>query len=1510
MQNIIEKLTIFYQQGDFAAGEHLAKDICRKDPKNPYANHFIGLNALHNGDLDKAILFINKSIEYLPSNAEFYCNLGETLFRKKLYSKAINQYKQAIAIKPEYPTAYYQLGIVFQTLNDNEKALTCYQNCIKYQPDHLDALFNANIACQKSGQYLEAIDYCQKIVQLNMYHHKAWNDMGVACHKTGQYILAEQCFEKSLIINPSSALAHENRAVLKLLNGDYTNGFSEYQWFRKQAFDKPLTLSDKVDGKRILVYAERGFGDTIQFARYLPLLTNKNAYVIFQVPRELFRLFSLSQIAAQCDVNTVKKLPSVDFDTGIMFLPCYFKTTLSTIPSPIPYLKTPDVIKRPLNEVIQKHKGCFNIGIVWAGNAENEHDMHRSASLDLFEPIARLPGVRLFSFQKEQIHRKQLESLPEDISIADLGILFEDFADTATAIKQMDIMICVETSVAHLSGALGHPTWLLLPKVPDWRWLLDKDVSPWYPSMKLFRQKNDRNWKGVIIDVKDALTPVIIEHLYQKSIALINQEQFQKACQLLEYVSQIDPNHFEAWFQMGNAQMAQQHVNLAIESYQKAIEIVPSHAICHYNLGRSWYTKRDYHKAINHFSAAIDLDSAYYKAIYNIGSAYYRIRDIDSSINAFQKALELKPDQMDIYTNIGACYGKKGDLDTAIIWHQKAINLSSDYADAHYNMGISLLLSGHLYEGFQKYEWRLKRPDFPKPGYNKPLWDGSSFQDKTLLVYMEQGFGDAIQFVRYLPQVKSRGGNVILVCHPSVVRLFETAQGVDSVFPENYPLPLFDFHISLLSLPFIFKTRLETIPYQTPYLSVPCSIPTALKKIIDQNHTEFNVGFVWAGNPANKHDHDRSIPSYMFASVATLKNIQLFSLQKQDASLKETSLFDYVDLSPFLNDFSDTAFAISKMDLIISVDTAVAHLAGALNKTVWILIPKIPDWRWMLTGSKSPWYPAAKLFRQQKDGVWADVFKNVLLELKTLTGQPGQSSFQELLPTPYLADQLLKQGNYHFRNNQLDAAIEKYEESLSIQPDCIETLFNIGVVYLNMDLPDKAMGFLYQVIEQKPDHEQAHNNLGVICQKLGQTKRAIDFFQKAIDINPKSQRALYNLGNALKNDQQFEKAIIIYQKAISIQSDFSECLNNLADIYIYLKRYDEAMALIDKAMVESSTVPEICFNKGVIHSRLGEYEQAIHYLRKAIAMRPNFVDAHYSLCFCLLVLGQYKEGFEKHEWRIAKNPNEHQYGFKRWRGEPFEGKTLLVYSEQGYGDCIQFARFLPLIKPKGGKIIFGCSPDLFPLFVHLDGVDQVIKEGDDCPPCDLQVSVISLPFLCSTTLSTIPNEIPYLFCHQKNHENIDPIISSYKNKFRVGIVWAGSPTHKNDEERSIPFDYFRQLNVVKGIQLFSFQKKGGAQECEQMNWVDLGVYFNDFSDTAYAARQMNLMITVDTSVAHLCGAMGLPTWVLIPPVPDWRWLRNREDTPWYPTIRLFRRMKNSGWDNVIDQVVNEILTLL
>jgi hypothetical protein len=297
------------------------------------------------------------------------------------------------------------------------------------------------------------------------------------------------------------------------------------------------------------------------------------------------------------------------------------------------------------------------------------------------------------------------------------------------------------------------------------------------------------------------------------------------------------------------------------------------------------------------------------------------------------------------------------------------------------------LLIGDFRRGWPEYEWRLKTNSMAEPPSGKPRWNGEPLKNKTILVEAEQGHGDTIQFVRYLPRVKALGATVILGCQPTLRNLLTEAVGADRVLSQGDLAPPFDTETTLLSLPGIFQTLPKTIPTEVPYLRVPQGSGAQAKTAIAQHAGTFRVGLVWAGGIYTKNPH-RSVRMEQFSALFDIEGAKFFSLQKGKASaeLKTFPQVAIADLDRYLGDFSDTAAAIQEFDLVISVDTAVAHLAGALGKPVWTLLPFVPDWRWMLEREDSPWYPTMRLFRQPRPGDWASVIKRVSEELKALVG--------------------------------------------------------------------------------------------------------------------------------------------------------------------------------------------------------------------------------------------------------------------------------------------------------------------------------------------------------------------------------------------------------------------------------------------------------------------------------------------------------------------------------------------
>jgi hypothetical protein len=336
---------------------------------------------------------------------------------------------------------------------------------------------------------------------------------------------------------------------------------------------------------------------------------------------------------------------------------------------------------------------------------------------------------------------------------------------------------------------------------------------------------------------------------------------------------------------------------------------------------------------------------------------------------------------------VGLALNDLGHLEDSIAAYQSALAIKPNYAEAHFALSLTLLLRGDYLDGWREYEWRWKREDHArmKREFVRPRWDGSDLDGKTIFLYAEQGDGDSIQFVRYVSKVAKYGGRVVVECQPGLQELFSSLEGIDVLIAKGEKIPDFDVHASLLSLPHILKTTLETIPAEVPYLRADCRL---LEALVDRERT--NIGIVWAGSPVHPKDRERSTQLSRFLDLAGLPDVSLFSLQvggRRDDLRAMDPGGRLVDLGDHLESYARTAGAIDMLDLVITVDTSVAHLAGAIGTPVWVLLPYAPDFRWMRGRAESPWYPTMTLFRQEKIGDWPGVFAEVR---STLVGRLAQ----------------------------------------------------------------------------------------------------------------------------------------------------------------------------------------------------------------------------------------------------------------------------------------------------------------------------------------------------------------------------------------------------------------------------------------------------------------------------------------------------------------------------------------
>ena len=537
-----------------------------------------------------------------------------------------------------------------------------------------------------------------------------------------------------------------------------------------------------------------------------------------------------------------------------------------------------------------------------------------------------------------------------------------------------------------------------------------------------------------LIDKAISLRPELPDFHMFRGVLLAATQQFARAAEAFRKVTALRPDDADAYNNLGNSLRETREFDESITAYQRAIELRADFAEAFSNMSAALRDAGRADDAIAAARSALALKPNYPGALTNLGNALKDKGQFDEAMAAYRQAVTIDPNYADGHYNIGILHREKGELDAAAKAYERALALRPDFPSGKWNLSIVKLLRGDD-DAWEAYEARWSNA--PKPmnrGFSQPLWDGSELAGRRIVLHAEQGLGDTIHFIRYAPMVKVRGGRVIVLCQPELQRLLTGQLGIELVMVDEADLPAFDVHCPLLSLPRVFKTTVHTIPANVPYLkSEPALIERWRERLEateirnpnveirnnieiqrgnDKNgalepsrfehsnlfrNSDFGfrasrparIGLVWAGKAISPADATRSIALSRLAPLASVARVRFYSLQKGEAASQAQSPpagMELTDWTSDLNDFADTAALISNLDLVISVDTSVAHLSGALAKPVWVLIPFAPDWRWMLGRDDSPWYPTMRLFRQPRWGNWDGAISSLAEALRERAG--------------------------------------------------------------------------------------------------------------------------------------------------------------------------------------------------------------------------------------------------------------------------------------------------------------------------------------------------------------------------------------------------------------------------------------------------------------------------------------------------------------------------------------------
>ena len=487
---------------------------------------------------------------------------------------------------------------------------------------------------------------------------------------------------------------------------------------------------------------------------------------------------------------------------------------------------------------------------------------------------------------------------------------------------------------------------------------------------------------------------------------------------------------------------------------------------------------------------------------------------------------------------------------------------------------------------------------------------------------------------------------------------------------------------------------------------------------------------------------------------------------------------------------------------------------------------------------------------------------------------------------------------------RIGEAEEHFQKAIELKPDYADAYYNIGNLYRLQGKFEEALENYRLAIEHAPGNARAANNVATVLVELGRLEEAEQAYLDALVLFPGDGSMHNNLGTLYKVQNRQEDAEKAYRKVLELHPDSPDGLRNLAATVKDLGNVEEGETICLKALelypgdaLALDTLANIYMAQGRLDDALERYDAALGII-------PDFAPIRGNRAMALLMKGDYEKGWEEYEWRwqsATYTATKRDFPEPRWDGAPLDGRTLLLHAEQGFGDTLQFVRYAVLAAERGGHVMVGCQPDLVRLLETLDGVDRVVT-GEDIPDFDCHAPLMSLPGLFATTLDTIPAEIPYLRADGKLSKAWKKRIGDTPG-LKVGLAWHGNPGQAVNRVRSCPPELFAPLAKIPGVSLFSLQKDS---EDVPEGVTDLGGDLGDFADTAAAMSQLDLIISICTATAHLAGALGRPLWIPLAFAADWRWLQDRDDSPWYPTARLFRQSERGGWQGVMTRIADAL----
>lgn len=1059
-----------------------------------------------------------------------------------------------------------------------------------------------------------------------------------------------------------------------------------------------------------------------------------------------------------------------------------------------------------------------------------------------------------------------------------------------------------------------------------------------------------------------------------KGVAYRNDGHLEKAFEYLKeavkkYPDSVDINH--------NLSVTATDLGMleyAIQFDEKALELNPQFVEAYKNLGRIYVTRRDGDNSKRIFEKLNTIEPNSLDVLVGFGANCLIDDDPESAARYFEKALELNPQNGPSWGNLGLCYKMLGYFDKAKHCLERACAVDPKQIEHPWNLSLIELAMGDYDQGWQRYEVRFDptriatdRVVLPKTQVPR-LQNQHSVIGKTIVLLQEQGFGDTFQFFRFAKNLKEEGASrIIAINSKELINEVKTIPWIDEVYFELMDTQMhIDYWVYPMSLPARYQIKTpEQIPCPIPYMAAwQDKYQYWHFKLKHLDAQKIKVGLVWAGRETHTNDKNRSMKLSQFEPLKKFDYaVDFISLQKGQRELDTVNNGWQIErMGSQIQDFSDSAGLLANLDLLISIDSAPVHLGGAMGMPVWVLIPYVFDFRWMIDRTDTPWYPSVKLFRQKKAKDWESVISEIEVALTGFIQQHKTRWRPKLLNvraenmhTPRAGkDLLLHTGFDYHQKGDLQEAINLYAEVRRYEPNNADAIRNMAVIFRAANQIPQALE-LYEYGARLGFQDSIfYSNYANLLNQLGRDREALEQANMALSLDPTNSYALGIRADYLFNAKLWTEALEEIQKALKIAKR-PELLMRATLIHLELKKISEAKLYLEEVLALTGKTLQYHLLAGHVYKDSEEYQQSLAHYDQAIALNPqhyetymnravlkahmqdysgaeadarqslqldsNNAESHFNLAVYLLTQGKFQEGWQEFEWRMDHRRTAQErvriptLSMPMWTGQPLVDKTILIMPEQGYGDYIQFIRYAKYLKQLGAKVIAATPPALENLIKTCPWVDDIALDGQQVT-YHYWVFPMSLPHLFKTTLYTIPAETPYLGSNPKSEAYW---LKYLKNKgFKKGkktliaLCWQGASVHRFDHRRSISLEKFTPLLQLKNIEFIGLVKEDGIADeysVDNHKIINLGSAITDFSDTAAILKNLDLLISIDSAPVHLAGALNVPCWVLLDSMFDYRWLAERTDSPWYPSIKVFRKPLGKSWESVITTILSNLKNL-